>query len=433
MAEEQSKTEGAPPLTPVAPEERNPLLDVLRGFALLGIIVMNMPGFSVPDGIHALDEHYFPRFYDRAAETVTSIVFAGKANSIFSFLFGLGLTVQMQRAEASGARLTPLYLRRVAVLFLVGAAHAIFLWNGDVLHTYAVLGLFLLALRRASDRLVFGLIAIAFLAPTVRSMIGLLLQEAPPHPRSFWVAMAHEHMRIYSTGTYLEQIGARLAVFADAYAMIRIGHGMIWWYLSVFVTMLLGLYAGKKRLLEDVAENLPRIRKVLWISLSLGIAASVGFSLLFEFRPMPPPEGWTWYGFFAELLFRVNRPLLCIAYIAAIALLLQTDRGKRVLLVLASPGRMPLTNYLTQSLIATTLFYSYGFGWYGKVGPLLGTGIAVAIFAVQVVWSRFWLARFRYGPLEWLWRAATYGKLPPMRLAQTPAAPVPVSPTASGS
>ncbi|MDI3288093.1 DUF418 domain-containing protein [Polyangium sp. 15x6] len=421
MAEEQSETEGAPPLTPVAPEERNPLLDVLRGFALLGIIVMNMPGFSVPDGISALDEHYFPRLYDRVAETVTSIVFAGKANSIFSFLFGLGLTVQMQRAEASGARLTPLYLRRVAVLFLVGAAHAIFLWNGDVLHTYAVLGLFLLALRRASDRLVFGLIAIAFLAPTVRSMIGLLLQEAPPHPLSFWVAMAHEHMRIYSTGTYLEQIGARLAIFADAYAMIRLGHGMIWWYLSVFVTMLLGLYAGKKRLLEDVASNLPRIRKVLWISLSLGIAASVGFSLLFAFRPMPPPEGWTWYGFAADLLFRVNRPLLCIAYIAAIALLLQTDRGKRVLLVLASPGRMPLTNYLTQSLIATTLFYSYGFGWYGKVGPLLGTGIAVAIFAVQVVWSRFWLARFRYGPLEWLWRAATYGKLPPMRLAQVPA------------
>ncbi|HVK66580.1 MAG TPA: DUF418 domain-containing protein, partial [Polyangium sp.] len=114
-------------------------------------------------------------------------------------------------------------------------------------------------------------------------------------------------------------------------------------------------------------------------------------------------------------------PLLCVAYIAAIALLLQTERGKRVLLVLASPGRMPLTNYLTQSLIATTLFYSYGFAWFGKVGPLAGIGIAVVIFTVQVIWSRLWLARFRYGPLEWLWRAATYGKLPPMRLAQAPA------------
>ncbi|MDI1432905.1 DUF418 domain-containing protein [Polyangium sorediatum] len=425
MAEEQDRTESAPSFTPIPPEERNPLLDVLRGFALFGILVMNMPSFGLPDGIDALDEHYFPRLYDRAAETVATIVFAGKANSIFSFLFGLGLTIQMQRAEASGARLTPLYLRRVAVLFLIGAAHAILLWNGDVLHTYAILGLLLLALRRASDRLVLGLIVFALVAPSVRGVLGLLLHEEPPYPRSYWIAQAHEHMRIFSTGTYVEQIAARLDNYAIGYGMIRRGHGMIWWYFSVSITMLLGFYAGRKRLLEDIAGNLPRVRKVLWTCMGLGIAASVGFSLLVAFQPMPPPEGPTWRGFLTGLLFKVNRPLLCVAYIAAIALLLQTERGKRVLLVLASPGRMPLTNYLTQSLIATTLFYSYGFAWFGKVGPLAGIGLAVVIFTVQVFWSRFWLARFRYGPLEWLWRAATYGKLPSMRLAQAPAPALP--------
>src|SRR5690242_6917538 len=143
MAEEQAPTE--PSFTPVAPEERMPLLDVLRGFALLGIAVMNMPAFNLPDGVGALEERLFPSFADRAAETASFIIFAGKANSIFSFLFGLGLTIQMQRAEATGAKVTPVYLRRIAVLFLVGAAHAILLWWGDVLHTYAILGLLLLA------------------------------------------------------------------------------------------------------------------------------------------------------------------------------------------------------------------------------------------------------------------------------------------------
>ena len=414
MADDQSRTEGARSFTPVAPEERIPVLDVLRGFALLGIIVMNMPSFNTAAGSGALDERLFPSYYDRAAEFVSSVIFAGKANSIFSFLFGLGLTIQMQRAEASGQPITPLYLRRVAVLFLVGAAHGILLWSGDVLHTYAVLGLGLLALRRVSDRWVFGLIAFALVAPEIRGVIALALNEPPIHPREFWVALAHEHQRIFSVGTYVEQIQARLFSYGLWYGAIRSGWGAIWGYVSFTVTILLGFYAGRKRLLEDLQGNAARIRKVMWVCLGLGLAASAGFSLLVATSPTPPPVGPTFRGFITGLLYNLNRPLLCIAYIAAIALLIQRDRWKRVLMVLAEPGRMPLTNYLMQSSIATTIFYSYGFGLFGKVGPLLGLGISIAIFVFQIFFSRFWLARFRFGPLEWLWRAATYGKLPAM-------------------
>jgi uncharacterized protein len=416
MSEEQSPKDGASSFTPVAPEERLPLLDVLRGFALLGIIVMNMPGFNLPAGSGARDYRMFPSFYDRAAEFVTSVVFAGKANSIFSFLFGLGLTIQMQRAEASGQRITPVYLRRVVVLFALGAAHGLLLWNGDVLHYYAVLGLLLLALRRVSDRVVFGLIALALVASPIRSAIALATQEKFPHPMSFWVDISYEHMRIFSEGTYAEQIGARWMLYKDGYGVIRYGWGAIWGYVSFMITILLGFYVGRKRLLEDVGANVARIRKLMWVCLGLGLAASAAFSLLVATRPIPPPEHPTFRGFMTNVLFNVNRPLLCIAYIGAIALLLQRDRFKRALLVFAAPGRMPLTNYLTQSLIATTLFNSYGFALFGKVGPLVGLGISVAIFIVQVFWSRWWLARFRFGPLEWAWRAATYGKLPPMSL-----------------
>lgn len=425
MADESPHAEGASKLAPVSAEERFPILDVLRGFALLGIIVMNMPGFSTPAGLWSRDELYFPGFADRATEFVTGVIFAGKANSIFSFLFGLGLTIQIQRAAARGQKVTSLYLRRIAILFLIGAAHGILIWNGDVLHMYAILGLVLLTIRNVPDRVVLGLIVLALMGGPIRSFIFVARNEPFVHPNSFWVAISHEHMRIFSTGTYLEQIQARLFLYSDMYnlELLRRVIGPIWGYLSFLVTILLGFYAGRRRLLENVTEHLGTIRKIFWWSLGLGLAASAGFSLLVLTRPLPPPTGPTFRGFFTGLLFQLNRPLLCVAYICAFALLFQKDTGKKVLMVLVAPGRMPLTNYLMQSLIATTLCNSYGFALFGKVGPLVGFGISIAIFVVQVYWSKWWLARFQFGPLEWLWRAATYGKRFPMR-RETPK-PVP--------
>src|SRR5262245_45692227 len=145
---------------PVASGERIVVLDVLRGFALLGIIIMNMGGFSLPADVGALEPRLFPGVADRAAELFMNTFFSGKANSLFSFLFGLGLTIQIARAEERGENVAPMYARRLVVLFLVGAAHAILIWNGDVLHNYAVLGLLLLVLRRASARVSFVLVAL---------------------------------------------------------------------------------------------------------------------------------------------------------------------------------------------------------------------------------------------------------------------------------
>jgi uncharacterized protein len=414
MAQEPLPTDRSTSLAPVSPEERLPLLDVLRGFALLGIIVMNMPGFNLPSGSFAIEPRLFPELYDRAAETGAMIFFAGKANSILSFLFGLGMTIQMQRAEERGQRIAPAHLRRVAALLAIGAAHAILLWHNDVLHIYAGLGLVLLAVRRASDRFIFGLIALALVAPIARSAFALWTNEPPSHPLSYWVALAHEHMRIFREGTYPEQVWARLTVLGDRYGAIARLEGHFWIYVSFTVTMLLGFYVGRKRILEDIAGNAGWIRKTMWWCLGLGVGASAGFSLIVALRERPP-EGPSVSSLFSSLFFNVNRPLLCVAYIAAITLLFQNDRVRRVLLVLQAPGRMPLTSYLTQSLVATTIFYSHGFALFGRVGPLVGLAISFAIFAAQVAWSRWWLARFRFGPLEWLWRAATYGKLPALR------------------
>jgi uncharacterized protein len=196
---------------------------------------------------------------------------------------------------------------------------------------------------------------------------------------------------------------------------------------SFTVTILLGFYVGRRRVLEDVAANAAWIRRAMVWCLALGILAAAGFATLAAIhQPVGRP---TVPGFFRGVLFNLNRPLLCVAYIGAIVLLFQRERFRRLVQPLVSIGRMPLTSYLMQSVIATTLFYSYGFGLFGKVGPALGLSISVAIFAVQVMYSQWWMARFRFGPLEWLWRGATYGKLPALRAKPRPAgAPAMISP-----
>jgi uncharacterized protein len=407
------------PLAPLPPEERLVVLDVLRGFALLGIIVMNLPGYSAPWSAWMLDPRLFPGRIDRAAEFGMTLLVEGKANSIFSFLFGLGLTIQMQRAGGRGRSLTPVYLRRLAGLLVLGVAHGLLVWDGDVLQVYAVIGLLLFALRRAPDRVIVGFIGFFLLLPIARSAWGLYTQEPRSHAIAYYVALVHEHLRVFSRGSYAEQLAARALYWKEAYLFMRELHGITWAYCSFSVTMLLGLLAGRSGVLSDVKANAPRIRRIMIGCMGLGFAAAAAMATLQAVEP-PPTGQPTLFGFCEGLLYHVSRPLLCLGYTGAIALLCQRARFQRLFAPLAIVGRMPLTNYLMQSVIATTLFYSHGLGLYGKVGPALGLLVSAAIFAVQIIYSRWWLGRFRFGPLEWLWRGVSYGELPPLRGAARP-------------
>jgi uncharacterized protein len=403
-----------PAFGPVRSEERVAIIDVLRGFALLGIAIVNMSWFCVPNNVQAIEPRMFPALYDRATEFFIQMVFAGKANSIFSFLFGLGLTIQMQRAEAMGQDITQMYLRRLIVLFIAGVLHAVFLWHGDVLHDYAVIGLLLLALRRASNRWILGVLAFCFLFPLARGLVSLVIQEQAPIPVSEVVARAHDDLRIFQQGTYWEQVGARLD-------QLRIMHivtaltvpGEPIFAMQLTTTVLLGLYAGREKLLFNIEALLPQIRKLTFWTFGLGLICAIGASICTLLQK--PSERATFEESMGNILINLNRPLLGIAYIGFIALLLQRSRARSILRIFAPAGSMPLTNYVMQSVIATTLFYSYGFALFGRVGPLLGLGVSVAIFAVQAAYSSWWIARFQHGPLEWLWRYASYGERPPMR------------------
>jgi uncharacterized protein len=406
---------------PVAAEERLVVLDVLRGFALLGIAIMNMSWFSLPNGYEAFTPRLFPEAYNRAAEFFMVMVVAGKANSIFSFLFGFGLTIQMQRAEAKGEGITRMYLRRLFVLFIIGVLHSVFLWHGDVLHDYALIGVVLLAVRNVPKGWIFALIASSFLIPIVRGFVALAIHEPATIPVADLVARAHLDMRIFQQGTYWEQVGARLHQLRIMHIVNALNaQGEPIFALQLMSTIMLGLYAGREKLFSNIQSKLPSIRKLTGWTFALGAASAMGAGV--SFLLAKPEDKVTVTGVMVHIFMNLNRPLLCIAYMGIIVLLLQKPGASKVLQIFAPAGSMPMTNYIMQSVMATMLFYSYGFGLFGRVGPLAGIGISVAIFAVQAVASKWWVARYQHGPLEWLWRYASYGKRPPMRRTEHVAA-----------
>ena len=404
-------------LSPVSPQERNVTLDVLRGFALLGILTVNLPGaassgYAWPAGLDP-----FPAWWDKSAEWIVDTFFSGKFNSIFSFLFGLGFTIQMTRAAERGRDVAPVYLRRLGILFALGVAHNLLVWNGDVLHIYAILGLLLLALRRVSDKTVFALIVLAVLLPGVRSAYSAITREPWPIARESMLDRYTEETRIYQSGTYTEQVNLRFRQTAEGYGFIRQLRGYVMFYFSLAITLLFGFYVGRRRIIQDLPLHAAWIKRVMLWCLAFGLAAAASSATLALL--MEPTGRASALGFLTGLLYTIQRPLLCLFYIAAIALLsLKSDRCRHLFAPLASVGRMPLTNYLMQSLIFTTLLYSWGFGLYGRLGPAACLALTAVIFAVQVVYSRWWITHFAYGPLEWLWRGATYGRFPAIRIAR---------------
>jgi uncharacterized protein len=403
-------------LTPIQPEERIAVLDVLRGFALLGILVVNLPGAAASGYAWAAGLEPFPAWWDKTAEWIVNTFFSGKFNSIFSFLFGLGFTIQLTRAADRGVNVTSVYIRRMAALFAIGVAHALLVWDGDVLHIYAVLGLLLLAIRRVSDRTVAALILVTLLLPEVRSAYSAITEEPWPIARESMPARYAEETRTYQSGTYVEQVTHRYEGLVEIYGFAMQLRGLVIFYTSLLVTMLIGFYVGRRRIIQDLPQHAAWIKRVMVWCLAAGLIAAAGGATIFQL--LEPTGRSSMLGFVGGMLFTIQRPLLCLFYVAGIALLfMKSERCRRLFAPLAIVGRMPLTNYLVQSLTFTALFYSWGVGLYGRFGPAACLGLTVVIFTIQVLYSRWWLERFRFGPLEWIWRGATYGSFPPLRPA----------------
>jgi uncharacterized protein len=418
-----TSAEPTPAIGPVRPKERIDTIDILRGWAIFGILLVNMWSWQS----RFAPEELWPGPADQAVVWLMEFFALGKFWSLFSFLFGLGFALQLGRAEARGARFVPLYRRRLFVLLLFGLVHQLIIVGfGDFLHGYAVLGFLLLLFRALPPRKV---LVVAFLfgfmlhpayeavdagIRELRRADQQTVQQATPEPAQQEVegrAQREELVRVYTQGTIGEIAAYNAQQFVRKYSSV---YGYLGWLWGPFFVFLLGLYVGRRRLFENIPAHLPFIRKVFWWGLGLGL---VGTSVGLVVRQLPNPV-WPFFAHQVGAMFYwgLGGKGLCFFYASAIILLAQRAAWKKRLAPLAAVGRMALSNYLFQTLVGTTIFYGYGLGLYGKIGPAIGVGLTVLIYASQILLSVWWLRRFRFGPAEWLWRSLTYGKLQPIRV-----------------
>lgn len=405
-------------LTPTGPGERLRTLDVLRGLALLGIALMNVEFFTRPlsDSGAGIDAGL--RSLDWLADAFVYVFVQGKFWTLFSMLFGMGFAVMAQRAEASGRAFGPVYLRRCLALMAIGFFHAWLVWSGDVLLAYALGGLALLALRGLPPTgawLLGGGLYLAVVGMLVLAGLATGLGLEDPNAAAAQGAAARlraAEVDVYSSGTYLQACALRLR-----FLVAQLG-GMVALLPLVLGMYLVGSWLVRSGAMRDPDAHPVLYRRLLWIGGPLGLLLTFA-SLLLSTDPVHPGTPVRAVDMFAMALHLLGSPLLALAYVSVIVRALH--RGPGLLDLFAPAGRMALTNYLMQSVIGTLVFYAYGLGLWGDTGraaQLIGVCVVVA---VQVAVSHAWLARFRFGPAEWAWRAVTYLQWPRMRrVAQEP-------------
>jgi uncharacterized protein len=399
-------------VAPISAAERIPTLDAVRGFALLGIFIMNMESFSAS---------LFARYggverntggWDFAAETLRNVLFAGKFNSMFSMLFAVGFTIQLTRfLEREPQRANALYLRRIFWLFVFGALHACVFWVGDVLHIYALFGLVLLFLRRAPDRVLVAVIILSLLFPAATGLINALT-TSPDELRLFTSQMktlVASGESIYAHGTFLQVARQNVYMMGQIYSPALFPRFYLNVYVTFLTTMVLGLLLGRHRVFQNIVQYLPQVRRLQWWALGTGLISSATFAgwLMTTQNPLAPSA----FKILASTAFGVSRVAIMSFYVCVIIRAMTSERWRSRLEPLVLAGRMPLTNYLLQTVIATFIFYGWGLGFYERTGAFAELLLALAIFfGIQVPLSRLWLRRFRMGPMEYLWRVLIYGR-----------------------
>lgn len=398
---------------PVSPGERIATLDAIRGFALLGIFIMNMPAFygSIFAGAGGILP--WPQWWNRSAEIVRDVIFSGKFNSMFSMLFALGFTIQLERLRArEPQRAVAIYLRRTFWLLVFGMLHACLFWVGDILHMYALFGFLLLVLYRFSDRAILVLIALCVAYPAVSGVVRVAMstpQTLEQLTALVQSAYAADNAILGQGSSFWQAAQHNAHTMVVLYTNELLRWNLLGGYMQILTTMLLGLLLGRHRFFQNSAQHLPLVRRTQWWALAVGILCGVVYGAWeATVQNRLEPTVWKVIASMSYVLCRVG---IMVFYVCLIVRGMHNGRWRRWLSPVVLMGRMPLTNYLLQTLIGTSLFYGWGLGFWGEVGPALGLVIPVVIFfAIQYPLTRWWLNRFQLGPMEYLWRVLTYGK-----------------------
>lgn len=405
-------------LHPVSVHERIDLIDVVRGFALFGVLLANLVWITTDVVLTDVRVSQLPTApLDRIVKPLVVFFVDHKFYTLFSFLFGLGFAIQLSRAEERRCSGVAFYSRRVSILAVIGLLHVAFVWYGDILLLYAIGGFGLLAVRHWNTRLLLTLaLALALFAPAALG-VSPLIAGAPdsPHVDAEIKENAEKErtLAIFDGSSY-RAIARENAAFYYRDIVAR-GVGLLL-LPQVFARFIFGLYVGRRNWARHTTELRPILRRLLPWAVSVGLVGN-GATMLIE--QLQDRNALGRDSFWVHAVAPVEEAgilALAFAYLSMLVLLFhRSATWRRRLGYLAPVGRMALTNYLTQSVLYVVLLTGVGFGLYGEVGPAWCVGLAMIIFAVQMAFSGWWLARYRFGPVEWVWRTLTYGQLQRMR------------------
>lgn len=382
-------------------KKRYVILDALRGFAILGIILANFPEFS----LWTFSDASTWTHTDIVTRAVQTFLVDGKFYTLFSLLFGMGFSIQLANAQGK----LRVFYRRMVVLALIGLLHLLLLWSGDILMLYALCGMLLPLFRKLSTRGILVAGAVFLLLPIAfDALLGTRL--ADPLEAEQWRLCGLYGITEANFATWLADVTSYKGVlqFLHQGAVERMWEFVISHrYFKVMGLFLIGFAAGRERIYADIPAHAALLRRILWWGLAIGLP----LGLLYTWSTV---EGMPW-GRVAHDITYLSVYIMGFAYAAAFCLLFQRRPQAPGWTLLSAPGRMACTNYLGQSVLGILLFYGIGFGLGGKVG-LLGTElIALGVYAFQILFSYLWMKAFRFGPVEWVWRMLTYGEKLPIK------------------
>lgn len=395
-------------------------LDALRGFALFGILMVNILYFAWPWQGYFLESAREPGVLDQAVLLLIRFLFEGKFITLFSLLFGLGFAMMATSLRERELPFYRMHYRRALMLMCFGAAHILLLWAGDILLVYGACALVLPLFLNCNTSTLRSWIVALLAVPPCWAMLSLLLFQVQAQDpvaaadlrdaRTTLREEARERLELmdefYNASSFVKVFQARMLEYAWMIRGTLFGPSGLPYIMAMF---LLGVLFGRRGDHLRIPELLPRWQWHLRWMLPAG-----GVLTLFYVYALHATEMlWLDLWFTLMVLFFVlATPLMALSWAVLFITAFRRLAGGMLMRGFTSVGRTALTNYLLQSLVATTLFYGYGLGWYGDLKPATLALVALAIYVGQMVISTLYLRHFRMGPLEWLWRLVTWMKLP---------------------
>lgn len=396
-------------LSPVKSSERFVILDVLRGFALLGIVIANFPEFSLYTFMSAEDTALLPfSAADRYVRYLLYFFIDGKFYTIFSLLFGIGFSIILENVAKRGGNAMRIFYRRMIVLAFIGALHLMFIWSGDILLLYALLGMLLPLFRKLSDRILLTVAAVLLFIPVVIDFLCEATRTDLSAPVvqmqrmycarfgitddnfAYWLRDASSYREVFQF--LIQGALVRVQEFIDGNR-----------YFKVMGLFIIGYYVGRQHLYARLEEKKTWLKKIVVRGTLVGLSVSI----LYAYSAL---NNHPWGQSIHSLLYFLGVYPLAFVYMAGICMLWLKYPRLSVFRWFAFPGRMALSNYIGQSTLGIMIFYGIGLGLGAEVGLSLVVVLAACVWLMQAIFSRIWLHYCQFGLLEWIWRMLTYGK-----------------------